>query len=252
MNPATCEYDSFTSRSGTEVRNAISRMGADELHDGCGGRILDHPRDDTKRRNRVGACRKSQSPEGSGGSCDSDDLESLNARVLTHTDRRKEERGDPVPCFNHRPGSKGTQRLHPAGHEPLRVGPPGGEMPDRIFIRIRKPLDPPAFPPQPPEDGVDDAGPLPSSDPPCLVHRLIHRCMSRDRPHVQELVCAESEQVQEVRRKGTCSLVQVEPEKMIESPPEPDRTENKFVHPPTIAGIERWRGRFPGEIQPGP
>jgi hypothetical protein len=76
--------------------------------------------------------------------------------------------------------------------------------------------------------------------------------MLRDRAHVQELVCPETEELEEGGRKGVRPSVEMEPQEVVDSPPETDRPEDELVHPPPISRFERGSRPLPRQIEASP
>lgn len=115
------QYDSFTSGSRTEVRETFPGARSHEVHDGSGGRILDHPGSRVESADRIGPRRESHRPERARIRGDPRACERRNRVILSDPDGRKEESRDPVPRLHHLSGPGGAEPIDPASHEPSRV-----------------------------------------------------------------------------------------------------------------------------------
>lgn len=122
-------------------------------------------------------------------------------------------------------------------------------MPNRILCKVGEAFHAPAVPADSAEDGVHNPCPPPATDLPGLVHRLVHRGVRRDRAHVQQLIGAQSEEVKKLGGERFDPPVQVEPQEVVEPPPEPDRAEDEFMDPPSLPGFETGSRRLPCQVE---
>jgi hypothetical protein len=77
----------------------------------------------------------------------------------------------------------------------------------------------------------------------------VHCGVLGDRPHVQKLIGAKSEEVKEGKRNGVRPAVEMEAQKIVEPPPEPGRPEHELLDPSPISPIEIRSRSLPCQIE---
>jgi hypothetical protein len=120
---------------------------------------------------------------------------------------------------------------------------------NRIVGDRREPIQLTAPIGKPSENGIHDSGALPSADAPCLAHCFVDGGMLRDRAHIQELVGAQAEKMQEWEREGVRAFVEMEPQEEVDSPSEPDGPKDELMHPSPVPRFKGGSGPLPCQIE---
>lgn len=155
-----------------------------------------------------------------------------------------------VASLDHGPRGGRPEPLHPALHEPAGVRSPGHEVLDRIALERRESIHVAAGLSKGAEHGVRDPRPLGSRIIAGLGHALRNGRIVGNGPHPDELVGAQPQDLQEREREGANPTMQVEPEQVIDSPSEPEDSEQELVDPRTIHGGQVGSRRLPDQVEP--